>query len=77
MDNDLVKIIHPETGGIAEVYRSALPYHYASGWHLLAEDEEPKKEPAPEPAPMTRAQAAKAAKHGAAAASAKAESEGK
>ena len=59
---ELVKIIHPVTGGIAEVPDSSLPQHYAAGWRLLADDEIPQPEPAPEPEPMTRAQAAKAAK---------------
>ena len=59
---ELVKIIHPVTGGIAEVPDSSLPQHYASGWHLLADDEAPPPpEPVPEPEPMTRTQAAQAA----------------
>lgn len=57
-----VKIIHPETGGIAEVPDSSLTQHYASGWRLLGDDEAPPDEPEPEPPPMTRAQAAKAVK---------------
>lgn len=59
---ELVKIIHPGTGGIAEVPASSLPQHYAAGWHLLADDEAPQPEPEPEPEPMTKAQAAKAAR---------------
>ena len=54
-----VTIIHPETGGTAEVHRDSLPAHYASGWRLLASDEVP--EPPPEPPPVTRAQAAQQA----------------
>jgi hypothetical protein len=61
MDSEWVQIIHPETGGIAEVNRSSLTQHYAGGWRLLAPDEVPQPEPVPEPEPMTRAQAAKAA----------------
>ena len=57
-----VKIIHPETGGIAEVPRESLPHHYASGWRPLAEDEEPQPETTAGPEPMTKAQAAKAAR---------------
>ncbi len=53
-----VKIIHPVTGGIAEVPESSLPHHYASGWRLLADDEAPQPEQAPDPEPVTRAQAA-------------------
>jgi hypothetical protein len=60
--DDWVQIIHPETGGTAEVHRSSLPQHYTAGWRLLADDEIPEPEPAPEPEPVTRAQAAKAAK---------------
>jgi hypothetical protein len=60
--SDWVQIIHPETGGIGEVHRSALPQHYAAGWRLLAPDEVPQPEQAPEPEPVTRKQAAKAAK---------------
>jgi hypothetical protein len=53
-----VRIIHPVTGGIAEVPESSLPHYYASGWRLLAEGEAPEPEQAPEPEPVTRAQAA-------------------
>lgn len=56
-----VRIIHPETGGIAEVHRSSLYQHYQGGWRLLADDEAPQPEPAAEPEPMSKAQAAKAA----------------
>ncbi len=62
-----VQIIHPETGGIAEVSRLSLQQHYAAGWRLLADDEVPQPEPELEPPPMTRAQAAKAAKQAASA----------
>ena len=62
-----VQIIHPGTGGTAEVHRQSLPQHYAAGWRLLAPDEIPQPEPEPEPPPMTRAQAAKAAKQAASA----------
>ena len=61
-----VKIIHPETGGIAEVPESSLPSHYRAGWTLLTEENAPPAEAAPEePAPMSEqdvidAQAAKA-----------------
>jgi hypothetical protein len=57
-----VQIIHPGTGGTAEVHRSSLPQHYAGGWRLLADDDIPEPETEPEPEPMTKAQAAKAAK---------------
>lgn len=51
-----VKIIHPETGGIAEQPESSLFQHYQSGWRLLAEGDV-KPEVAPEePAPMTEAE---------------------
>lgn len=59
MADEWVKIIHPETLGVAEVNRSALPHHYAAGWRLLADDEAAQDEPEPDPEPMTRAQAAK------------------
>lgn len=62
MAGEWVKIIHPETLGVAEVNRSALPHHYAAGWRLLAEDEQAARdEPEPEPEPVTRAQAAEMA----------------
>ena len=60
--SEWVMIIHPETGGIGEVNRSALPQHYAAGWRLLAPDEMKEPEPPAEPPPMTRKQAASAAK---------------
>ena len=56
-----VQIIHPETGGTAEVHQASLPQHYASGWRLLADDEAPQPDPAEVPEPVTRKQAAKAA----------------
>ena len=59
--DDWVTIIHPGTGGTAEVHRDSLTQHYASGWRLLGDDEVPAAEPAPEPPPMTRAQAKRAA----------------
>lgn len=68
---ELVKIIHPETGGIADVPESSLPHHYRAGWRPLADDEVPQPEPEPEPEPVTRAQAAKAAKKTASAGSEK------
>ena len=60
---DWVRIIHPGTGGVAEVHRSSLTQHYTSGWHLLADEEAAalEPEPAPEPEPLTREQAADAA----------------
>jgi hypothetical protein len=60
--DEWVQIIHPETGGTAEVHRSSLHQHYASGWRLLAPEEVPHPEAAPEPEPVTKAEAAKAAK---------------
>lgn len=59
--SDWVQIIHPETGGTAEVNRSSLPQHYAAGWRLLAPDEIPPPETPEEPEPMTKAQAKRAA----------------
>jgi hypothetical protein len=63
MSGEWVQIIHPETGGTAEVHQSSLTQHYAAGWRLLADDEvpQPEPEPEPEPEPVTRKQAAKAA----------------
>jgi hypothetical protein len=66
-ESDWVTIVHPETGGQAEVHRLSLPQHYTAGWRLLADDETPEPEPPPAPPAMTRAQAAKAAKQAAAA----------
>ena len=60
--SEWVQIIHPGTGGIAEVHQASLTQWYASGWRLLAADEIPQPEAPPEPAPMSKAQAAKAAK---------------
>lgn len=60
-ESEWVTIVHPETGGTAEVHRESLPHHYVSGWRLLAEDEAAPAGPEPEPEPMTKAQAAKAA----------------
>jgi hypothetical protein len=65
MDGEWVTIIHPGTGGTAEVNRSSLTQWYASGWRLLADDEIPEPEPVPEPPPVTRAQAAQAAEQAA------------
>lgn len=64
MEPGYVKIIHPETLGVAEVPAESLAHHYRAGWRRLTEAEEAElDQPAPEePAPMTRAQAAKAAK---------------
>ena len=59
--SEWVQIIHPGTGGIAEVDRLSLQQHYAAGWRLLADDDIPPAEPAAEPEPMTRAQARRAA----------------
>ena len=62
MDDEWVRIIHPETGGIGEVHRGSLTQHYAAGWRLLADDEAAALAvPEPEPPPMTRAQAKRAA----------------
>jgi len=56
-----VKIIHPQSGGIAEVPESSLRFHYRAGWRPLAEDEQPAAAgPEPEPEPMTRAEVAAA-----------------
>ena len=57
---DWVTIIHPEAG-TGLVHRDSLPQHYASGWRLLDDGEEPTAEPEPEPPPMTKAQAKRAA----------------
>jgi hypothetical protein len=61
--SEWVKIVHPETGGTAEVHRSSLYQHYQGGWRLLTDDEAAalEPEPEPEPEPVTRKQAAKAA----------------
>ena len=62
MDGEWVQIIHPGTEGTAIVHRDSLPHHYASGWRLLADDEQPDPGQEPDPEPVTRAEAAKAAK---------------
>ena len=64
-----VQIIHPETGGVAEVHRDSLAQWYAGGWRLLAPDDPAAAPPEPpaEPEPMTRAQAAEAAEQAASA----------
>lgn len=46
----MVKIIHPETGNIAEVPESSLPHHYRAGWAPL--DESPEPDPVPDPRPV-------------------------
>lgn len=63
MESEWVKIIHPGTGGVAEVNRSSLYQWYAAGWRILADDEAAalQPEPPPEPEPISRAQAATAA----------------
>lgn len=43
------KIIHPESGNIAEVPVSSLPHHYRAGWAPLDESPEPVPVPDPEP----------------------------
>jgi uncharacterized protein YciI len=60
LEPGFVQIIHPETGGIAEVHRDGLQQYYASGWTLLTADMAPPAEPEPEPpAPMSEGQVAK------------------
>jgi hypothetical protein len=55
----MVKIIHPETGGVAEVPDSALGTYYGSGWTLLAPDDAPKPPTPPDaPAPLSRKEVA-------------------
>jgi len=56
-----VRVIHPETGGIAEVPESSLPVYYRGGWTLLTEENAPPADAEPEPpAPMSEAEAAAA-----------------
>lgn len=43
------KIIHAESGGVAEVPESSLPHHYRAGWALLDESPEPERVPDPVP----------------------------
>lgn len=62
MASEWVQIIHPGTGGVAEVHQGSLHQWYPAGWRLLAGDEIPQPEPEPEPEPVSKAQAAKAAK---------------
>ncbi len=60
-DDEWVKIIHPETGGIAEVTCGSLFQHYAAGWRPLAEDDiPPPGQQAGEPEPLTEAEVAAA-----------------
>jgi 8-oxo-dGTP pyrophosphatase MutT (NUDIX family) len=49
MEPGFRKIIHPETGNIAEVPESSLSHHYRAGWAPLDESPEPDPEPDPEP----------------------------
>ena len=70
MASEWVQIIHPETGGIAEVHQSSLHQHYAAGWRLLADGDVPDEVPDEAPPPVSKAKAAQAAKE-----AAKAESE--
>jgi hypothetical protein len=56
-----VKVIHPGTGGIAEVPEIGLAQYYRQGWRLLREDEEPAQPPLDVPPPVTRAEVAAAA----------------
>jgi hypothetical protein len=61
MDNDYreVRIIHPETGGIATVPDTSLGQHYLAGWVPLAAEDAPEYKPGPgEPVPLTEAQVA-------------------
>jgi hypothetical protein len=58
-DNDYreVRIIHPDTGGIATVPDTSLAQHYRAGWALLADDLQPPAEPiAGQPRPLTQAE---------------------
>jgi hypothetical protein len=69
---ELVKIIHPSDGSVAEVPSESLIHHYRAGWRPLSDEEDAARTEAavraaagvPEPKPMTKAQAAKAAKAG-------------
>jgi hypothetical protein len=54
-----VKIIHPDTGGIAEVYRDGLAQYWLAGWRPLTEEDAPPADPYPGvPEPLTEAQVA-------------------
>jgi hypothetical protein len=55
-----VKIVHPQTGGIAEVPRTALPEHYRAGWRLITDADRLPTAPGAEeePAPVTAQEAA-------------------
>lgn len=57
-----VRIIHPETQGVAEVPESSLGQHYRAGWALLDESNMPQPDPEPDPPKPARAKADKAAK---------------
>jgi hypothetical protein len=57
LEAGFVRIIHPVTGGIADVQPIALPQHYAGGWVRLTTENAPEADAAPgEPAPMTETQ---------------------
>lgn len=58
LDSTFVRIIHPGTGGIAAIPESALGQHYAAGWRLLAEGDEPPVAGPGAPEPVTAAQVA-------------------
>jgi hypothetical protein len=64
-DPDFVKIIHQETGNVADVPRSSLTQHYSAGWTLLDESPEPDPVPAPPPVRASKKAAASAAGSGA------------
>lgn len=58
-------IIHPGTGGVAEVPISSLGQHYAAGWAPLDETPEPKPNPDPDPVRASAVQAGSAEQSGA------------
>jgi hypothetical protein len=56
LDATFVKIIHPGTGGTAEVPVTALGASYAAGWRRLVEGDVPHEAAPGEPPPLTQAQ---------------------
>jgi len=61
LEPGFVRMIHPDTQGIADVAEGAVGVHAAAGWALLTPENTPEPAAEPPPPQMTEAQAREAA----------------